>query len=191
MTSRINTRGYVNPQPPQYGEAWQVAMLAKLKPDEIYHEHRNQPRNKLIMSLRPGEILVIPELCLLARARGRKDARCTDLLVARDEIHDRKACILEASTGHRSDNKKQWSVMRERAFKMLASLSRGQNSRLNGLKNPDSYDYSERALEKMRSIANDRRYTNFKQRMEAVKKEGIEVPGRTWWYNKIVSVTKD
>jgi hypothetical protein len=182
MENSPHIRAYLNPQP-ALSEAEQKALVAPFQPAAIYTESRNEPREAFIGSLRNGNAALVPELFVLAKATGRKDGRFSDLMIAKDEIHDAGAFILEASTGHRSDNRAQWPKMRQRAKEMLGGAVKA------GKVGRQPHGYTPDELSAMRAIKDSRHFKNWPERLDAIILRGIKPPGRTWFYDKLPSFT--
>lgn len=182
MVKTIHIRAYINPQP-ALSEAEQKALVSRYEPDATYTESRGEPREAWIASLREGNAALVAELFVLAKATGRKDARFRDLMIARDEIDDAEAFILEASTGHRSDDKAQWKLMRERAEEMLGGAVKA------GKVGRQPHGYTPDELAAMRAIKDSRAFGNWKAREDAIILRGIKAPGRTWFYEKLPTLT--
>lgn len=176
-------RIYINPQPAM-SELAQREAVAAYK-GEIYVESRRESRSDLIGSLRKSSIVVVPDLFILAKAEGRKDRRLADLLEAKDEIHSAGAYILEASSETRSNDRGQWSKMRERAKAMLGGAVKA------GRVGKQPLEYTDDEMRTMREIADLKRYKNWASRVAAIKRKKIKPPGRTWFYTYVVSALTD
>lgn len=174
-------RAYINPQP-GFSEAEQKMALAALRIRALYVQtRRGEDRTKWIESLRRTSVAVVAELYVLARATGRKDKRVADLLLAKDDVHAAGSYILEASTGLRSNVHRQWKEMLKRAETMLAkAVKRGKRGRR-------KYDYTDGEMTTMRAIADSKRLRNWNERKAELARVGIKPPGRTWFYNFVVS----
>ena len=182
MENSPHIRAYLNPQP-ALSEAAQKALVAPFQPSAVYIESRNEPREAFINSLRDGNAALVPELFVLAKATGRKDGRLSDLLTAKDDIHAAGAFILEASTGHRSDNRAQWLKMLHRAKEMLSGAVKS------GKVGRQPHGYSPDELTAMRAIKDSRHFKNWNEREDAIILRGIKAPGRTWFYDKLPAFT--
>lgn len=182
MLKNTHIRAYLNPQP-ALPEAEQKALIASFSPSAVYTESRNEPREAFITSLRDGNAALVPELFVLAKATGRKDGRLSDLLTAKDEIHEAGAFILEASTGDRSDDRAQWARMRQRAKEMLGGAVKA------GKVGRQPHGYSPDELMAMRAIKDSRHFKNWPERLDAIILRGIKPPGRTWFYDKLPALT--
>jgi hypothetical protein len=178
-------RAYINPTP-SLSETLQRAQISPLGTiAEWYVESRTVTRADFIKHLRPGDLAVVAYTACLAADRGRKDDRRCDLMDARGDIHAKGAVLLEAATGHRSD--KDWVKMKADALPTLGRMAQGSRSALNGRQGKPPLPYTNAERKTMMRIADSRRYKNWNQRAAAIKAEGIKVPGRTWFYNHIVS----
>lgn len=191
MSPKTDIRGFNSPQPPRFGEAMQNELLAKIGAKTIYTRKRVEDRDHFVRSLRPTSAAGVAEAALLAEPTGRADTRRASFLLAKDQIHERGSYILEAATGHCSNNPKQWKLMRARAFDLLGSLAKASKSADNGRKGKPPLEYSPDEFKTMKAIAESRRYKNWNQRKARIKAEGIKPPGRTWFYNNIVSAQSD
>ena len=161
-------------------EAQQKALVAPLTPSEVYTEGRHgKTRQDWIDSLRDGNGALVPELFTLAKVQGGKDKRYADLLTAKDAVHDRGAFLYEASSGHRSDDRKQWAAMRDRAYAMLDSAVR------QGKKGKPKLGFTDHELQVMQAIMESRHYQNWFDRKDAMEARGIKPPGRTWCLEKL------
>lgn len=174
----MDIRAYVNPQP-ALSEADQRRLVDPLEPAEIYVETRNETREDWIESLRHGSVALIPRLFILAKAIGRKDGRLSDLLLAKDEIHGAGSHILEADTGHRSNDRKQWNLMLARAKDDLSGAVK------KGKVGKQPFVYTEAELLAMQAVMESRKYRNWPERAAAIKAKGIKVPGRSWALSKL------
>ena len=173
MSTSPDYRAYLNPQP-ALSEAEQKALIAKYEPRSIYVESRKESREHWIESHRPTSIALVPELFVMAKAAGRKEARFADLLGAKDDLHERGVYIVEASTGHQSNDKKQWQIMRDRARDMLG------NAVKKGKVGKPALGYTDAELWAMYAVMQDRVHKNWPDRREAIRARGIKPPGRTW-----------
>ena len=126
MDKKPDIRSFWNPVP-RLGEAAQKALLT----GEIYGPTQ---RGGMVNSVRPGSIVEVAELYVLANTDLRADARKNDLLKVIAEIEGKPhlGVILEASTGRRSDNPKQSREMLAQAFAQISSGGKGRKSALNG-----------------------------------------------------------
>lgn len=186
MPTGTRFRAYLNPQPSS-SEGQQRLAVGKFDPTATYVQSRGEDRADLIQSLRKGDAALVSDLFVLAKAVGRTDRRFSDMLEAKDEIHGRGAYIVEASTGHRSDDRKQWPAMRDRARKMFGAAvkkGRGQGKR-------QGYEYTAIEIERMKAIATNKRLKNWPEREAAMKRQGIKAPKRSWFYQHIVSKLDD
>ena len=174
MSTEPHYRAYLNPQA-ALSEAAQKALVEKYNPAETYVEGRSGGRKEWIDSLREGNFALLPELFVLAKATGGKDKRYADLLIAADCVRERGAVIVEASSWHRMDDKKQRTAMWDRAYAMLDSAVRL------GKSGKPPLGFTERELEVMQAIMTSRHYGNWETRQAAMEARGIKkAPGRTW-----------
>jgi hypothetical protein len=179
-------RAYVNPVP-SLPETMQRAAITTncVKVSEWYVESRTVTREDFVKHLRPGDIAIVAYAACLAANKGKKADRFADMIDGRGEIHAKGAVLLEATTGLRSD--KDWRKMKPAALPMLGRMAQGSRSALNGRQGKPPLPYTNAERKTMMRIADSRRYKNWNQRAAAIKAEGIKVPGRTWFYNHIVS----
>lgn len=176
-------RAYINPVPPM-SESAQRAVIAKAgKIAEWYVESKSVSRDDFIKHLRAGNVAVVAHAAYLAQLKGRKNHRFADMVDARGEIHARGAILLEAATGLRSD--KDWPKMRAAAQPMLAKLSQGHRSAVNGVRGATGHGYTDKELDTMQWIMVSREYRNWDERQIAMRAKGIKAPGRTWCLNKL------
>jgi hypothetical protein len=178
-------RAYVNPVPSMAETAQREKIIQWGLVAEWYVESRNVTRADFIKHLRPGDIAVVAYTACLAANKGRKDDRRCDMMDARGDIHAKGAVLLEAATGHYSD--KDWLKMKRDALPMLGRMAQGARSAINGRQGKPPLPYTNAERKTMMRIAESRRYKNWNQRAAAIKADGIKVPGRTWFYNHIVS----
>ena len=121
MSETPHIRAYINPQPAM-SESEQRKLIERYEPAEIYVETRTgEHREAWIESLRSGDTALVPELFVLAKAQGRKDARFADMLRAERAIADQRAVLMEASSGQHAPDKRQWAKMRDRAQGQLGN----------------------------------------------------------------------
>ena len=126
MDKKPDIRSFWNPVP-RLGEAAQKSVLT----GELYGPTQ---RDALIRSVRPGSVVEVAELYLLAKADLRADARRNDLLKTMAAIEGKPhfGIVVEASTGRRSDNPKQSREMLAHAFKQISTGGKGRHSAVNG-----------------------------------------------------------
>ena len=126
MSEKQDIRSFWNPNP-RLGEAAQKEHLT----GTLYGPTE---RKDLIRSMRVGSIVEVVELYLLAGANLKAGARKKDLIAVIAEIQDKPkfGIILEASTGRRSDNPKEWREMLAQAFEQIARSGKVRKSALNG-----------------------------------------------------------
>lgn len=117
--------GFVRPLPPRYTEAAQRAAMQQHGIDRIIQEGGRkafQTREELIRLARPGDVIAVHHLHLLAdptRKRKRGGTRA-DLWKAIDEIEARGCILWELYTGLRSDTKEGRDRMTREAVDTLA-----------------------------------------------------------------------
>ncbi len=183
MSTSLHFRAYINPQA-ALSEAQQKTLVAPLAPSETYTEGRHgSSRQTWIDSLRNRNAALVPELFVLAKVEGGKDKRYADLLLAKDAVHDRGAFLYEASSGHRSDDRKQWAIMRDRAYAMLGGAI------LSGKRGKPPLGFTDREIEIMQAIMESRNYSNWFERKDAMEARGIKPPGRTWCLEKLPALS--
>ena len=184
MSKTPHFRAYLNPQP-ALSEAEQRAIVDKYELAECYVQPRNgEDRAGWIESLRVGDIALVPELFVLAKAIGRKDSRFSDLLKAEHAIRDHGAVLMEASSGHSAGDKRHWPAARDRAQDMLGSAVK------KGKVGKQPLGYTTHELETIWGIINSKNFHNWPERAGAIVARGIKLPGRTWCYSvlpKLVS----
>lgn len=191
MSTEQHFRAYINPQAAM-SEAEQKTLVEKFAPAEIYIERRHKKapkeapmRQAWLDSLRKGESALVPDFFTAARLVRGKDKRYSDLLTVKDQIHDLGAIIVEAATGNKSNDRKQWAAMRDRAYAMLDGASRL------GKKGKASLGFTNRELEIMQAIMESRNYRNWPERRAAMEARGIQAPGRTWCLEKLPKRAKN
>ena len=177
-------RAYVNPVP-SLPEKEQTDLIAHLAPNGWYIESRRVTRADFIKSLRPGDIAVVAYTACLAADKGKKTTRFADMVDARGDVHAKGAILFDA--GNDLWSNRDWPKMKAAALPMLGRMAQGSRSALNGRRGKLPLPYTNAERKTMTRIAESRRYRNWNQRRAAIKAEGIEVPGRTWFYNHIVS----
>ncbi len=183
MSNTPHFRAYINPQP-ALSESEQRTLVEKYQLAESYVQTRvGGDREAWITSLREGNIALVPELFVLAKAIGRKDSRFADLLKAERLIQDRGAVLMEASSGHSSSDKRHWPAMRDRAHEMLG------NAVKKGKVGKQPLGYTDQELESIRGIIDSKNFKNWTERAGAIVARGIKLPGRTWCYNTLPKLT--
>lgn len=184
-----DSRAYINPAG-SMTETLQRAEISRCYGTvaEWYVESRSVKRADFFKHLRPGSIAVVAWTANLAQPRGRKMDRVADLMDARGEVHAKGAILVEASTGLRSD--RDWPKMKAAAIPMLGRLAQGARSALNGTKGKPALAYTNAEIKTLLRIAESRRYKNWDQRKVGIKAEGIVVPGRTWFNEKLAVVAR-
>jgi|GEM_PF-5525648 len=190
MSTSSDYRAYLNPQgalseseQKALVEAWAAKNGVKI--GQWYVESRKETREAWIGSLRGTSIAVVPMAFVIAKATGRKDTRYADFLCAAHEISREGNYFIDASTGRRSDSKKDWPLMREDAKQMLGrAVKAGKDGR-------PAYEYTPEEWKDLFAIADSKRLKNWPERRAAIKRRGLKVPGRTWFYNNVVSKLSD
>ncbi len=183
MLEKTEFRAYINPVP-SMSEAAQRAIIAKVGTiSEWYVESKTLSRDDFIKHLRQGNMAVVASAAYLAQLKGRKNHRYADMVDARGEIHARGAILLEAATGLRSD--RDWPKMKAAAQPILAKLSQGGRSAVNGARGAIGHGYTDKELDTMQFIMVSREYRNWDERQIAMRARGIKAPGRTWCLNRL------
>ena len=174
MSEKPDIRSLCNPNP-RLGEAAQIALLT----GEIYYF---KDRKELIKSVRRGSVVEVVEAYLLATGSGRSDSRKRDWMKAVDEIEDKGGIVLEASTGRRSDNRKEWRAAQAQAFEQIASSGRGRKSARNGALSKGAPGWN--PMPEQRHVAEiewfSRKHKTDHERMAAIQEKlGKHAPSRT------------
>ena len=156
---------------------------------EWYVESRRITRSDFITHLRPGDVAVVAWTANLAHTKGGKMDRVADLMDARGDIHAKGCILLEASTGLRSD--KDWPAMKAAAIPMLGRLAQGARSATNGRKGKPPLPYTNAEIKTLLRIGESVRYKNWNQRKAAIERDGLSVPGRTWFTEKLPAIARE
>lgn len=182
----MTRRAYINPLP-GYGEAAQRAdILAKFdKIDEWYVESKRTTRADFIQHLRAGDEAIVAKIGCLARGTGRIDVRMADLLEARGDIHA-KGCVVIDADGLRSNS--GWLAVKEVARQWIGKRAQGSKSALNG--SSRKYSLTDAEVKTVIRICDSKRYTNDRQRLTALKKEGIKI-GRTYMVTDVPRIARE
>lgn len=117
--------GFVRPLPPRYTEAAQRAAMQQHGIDRIIQEGGRksfQTREELIRITRPGDVIAVQHLHLLAdpTRKGKRGGTRADLWKVIDEIEERGGILWELYTGLRSDTKQGRDTMTREAVDTLA-----------------------------------------------------------------------
>lgn len=100
MAHKQRIRSYCNPFPPRFSAAVQLARLA----GELYTEDKKgKIIDALIRAIRPGDVVEVVELFLLAPVKASTAKRRRVLVERIEAIKARGGSICEVSTGDRSD----------------------------------------------------------------------------------------
>ena len=179
-------RAYINPLP-GYPEAAQRAdIVAKFgEPDEWYVESRTVGRADFIKHLRAGDEAIIAKIGCLAKPVGRIDVRMADLLEARGDVHARGCAITDAEGANSATD---WLKVKATARDFLRRLTQGAKSKANG--SARKYNLTNAQVRRVLEVCDSKRYTNDKQRLTALKKEGIEI-GRTFMVTTIPIIARE
>ena len=178
MTRADDIRSWCHPIKPSFGEAAQRDRLT----GEIYlFDRRRDQRKAMIQSIRPGSVIEVVELFLLAKPDGGTAARRRDLVAAVDKIEAAGGRIRELSTGDETPGAK--SRMLLRAYEMLGRAGRSLRSAVNGAKSSGRprKDFTPEQMAAMEQIWHSRRYSTRKDAFAAIEALGFKVR-RGWLY---------
>jgi hypothetical protein len=179
MAKTVHRRAYINPLP-GYGEAAQRADILKSGPiDEWYVESNKTKRHDFIRHLREGDHALVAHFGCLAKATGRIDARISDLLEARGDIHAKGCAIFDAGG--------VW-VNSKAAIASARTFLLAQRSIKNG--SARQHRLTDAQVRRVLEIRDSKRYTNDPQRLTALRKEGIEI-GRTYMVTMVPIITRE
>ena len=175
-------RAYINPLPGYPEAAQRILIGEKIGPvGEVYVESVKFKRANFIDSLRDGDEAVVAHMGCLAMAHGKIDARIADLAEARGDIHA-KGCVIIDAEGQRSD--RDWAQVKKtvRAFLLVERNVRNGSAR--------KYNLTDAQVRRVLEVCNMKRYTNDRQRLTALKKEGIDI-GRTFMVTTVPQMARD
>lgn len=178
----IGRRAYINPLPGYPEAAQRAAILAKFeKIDEWYIESNRTTRTDFIKHLRSGDEAVVAKMACLAMARGKIDARLADLADARGDIHA-KGCLIVDTEGLRSD--KGWPTAKIAARQFMLHERNIKNG------SAKKYNLTDAQIKTIIRVCESKRYTNDRQRLTVLKKEGIKI-GRTYMLERIPQIARE
>ena len=184
-------RGVIQPLP-SLTEPEQRAALKPFDCTELYILGRDATHEDLLRQQRKGRVIVVQWTGLLARQRGTKDSRIISLLEFVDELRAKGGFIIEAATGKRSDRPADWRAMRAKAEEMLGRIAQGAKSAENARRGRVGFGHSDQDLQHMLRVMDSRRYQNDKQRINAIRKLGVEpVPRRTWLNTRLKLIARE
>lgn len=176
-------RTYVNPKPgkpPKFTADWQREVMPT---GPNVTEYLETPKLKtfdgLLGSIRPGSVVVVRRLFLLAPWAGSPTIRKRTMAKRVDAIKARGGTILEAETGRRSDS----GVCAQMIADGIADIASGGRRNVTGKMGRPSIGYTEDQLDAMERIWHSRRYPTTKAAWEAISASGIRVT-RSWLYNR-------
>ncbi len=177
---------------PSLPEHEQRALLKGLPLAEIYVLGRDCSHEDIIRQQRKGRALAVPWAAVLARQRGRKDARYASLLQFVDDIRHKGGHILETATGLKTNKAAEWWAMRKKAEEMLGRIAQGAKSAANARRGRVGYGHDDKAILAMLRVMDSRRYTNDRSRIEAIRKLGVvPVPRRTWLNTRLPLIARE
>jgi len=187
----VEYRGVIQPLP-NLPEPEQRAALKGFKLGELYVLGRDCTQDDIIAQQRGNRVVVAPWAAVLARQKGKKDARFSSLLAFVVELHAKGGHIIEAATGLRSNKPADWRKMREEAERMLGRIAQGARSATNARRGSIGYEHTDQDIQAMLRIMDSRRYPNDRTRMDAIKRIGVRpVPRRTWLLTKLKLIARD
>lgn len=191
MAGKTIYRGVVNAVP-GIPEKDQRELIAKYEPDEIYVLNKEAVQDDLIFQMRPPKAIVVSDVALLAVQKGTKADRCESLLWFKRAIHKKGGFLVDARTGLRSDNPKDWVEMRKIAAPMLGRIAKGTRSAANAKRGADPYVHTDKHIMTMLRIMESKRYTNDEMRIEAIRAHGVKpVPKRTWLLTRLHVIARE
>lgn len=187
----VDYRGVIQPLL-SLPEHEQLEILKPLKLGEVYILGRNCSHEDVVRQQRNGRAIATPWAAVLARQRGRKDARYASLLDFKEEIHAKGGYIFEVTTGKRSDRPAEWRSMRVEAELMLGRIAQGAKSANNGRRGSVGYGHSDGDIQTMLRVMDSRKYRNDRSRIVAIRKLGVcPVPKRTWLNTKLKLIARE
>lgn len=177
----MDIRSYVNPHPPRFSAA---AQLARLTGERYIEDRRGKQIDGLIQSVRKGSIVEVLELFLLAPVKGHTRTRRRILTERIEAIKAKGAVIREVATGYESGvGRLPWMLLR--AYEQIATSGRAQAKRPTSGRPPK--EYSPHELGVMEGVWQSRRYRNDDERLTAIEKRIGKKVGRAWLWHKFGS----
>lgn len=189
MTEKPEYRALIQPVR-NLSEAEQRKMLARFEPAEVYVCKVSNDFDNFVKQMRSPRVALVVSAGLLAEQRGTKATRVEEMVAMKVAIHKRGCSI--------TDNKdlnslKSWPAMKAGGEDVCRRLSQGAKSVLNGRKGsqPLADYYSDTDLRDLLRVRDSKKYKNWRQRKEAIKKLGIKpAPGRTWFLEKLELIAR-
>ena len=114
-------RSYLNPYPPRFTKEAQAKQLTGTRYTE---DKSGKIIDGMILDGRPGSIVEVVELFLLAPVKGRTKTRRAALVERLDRIEERGGVVRELSTGHETGRKQRAMLLR--AYEMISRSGKGQ-----------------------------------------------------------------
>ncbi len=172
MSNQADIRSYNNPWPPRFSKE---AQAAKLTGTPYVEDKSGEIIDALIRSLRPGGIVEVVELGLLAPVRGRPSKRREALAERVERIRDRKARIREVATGDQSDERGKSAKMLLRGYDFIANSGRGAAGKSKSGRPAHRERYAGEQWKSMGHIWDSRKYDTADKAMAAIHALGIKV----------------
>jgi hypothetical protein len=171
-------------------EAEQRKLLARFEPAEVYVCKVAADFENFVKQMRPPRIALVVSAGLLAEQKGRKSNRVDEMVAVKVAIHKRGCSI----TDNKSRNSlKSWVSMAAEGDDVCRRLAQGAKSVLNGRKGsqPLSDFYSDTDLRDLLRVLESKKYRNWRERKEAIKRLAIKpMPGRTWCLEKLPLIAR-
>lgn len=160
MTDAEDIRSYCNPHP-RLGEAAQRERLT----GEVYVEDRKgRAIEALIASVRPGSVVEVIEMGLLAPIRATPAVRRAAVAKRVKQIADKGGLIRELATGHECRDQLPAMMMRAADFIRTAGRPTKKHTR----RGKPRIEFTSEEMETISAIWFDRRHKNDAQRMAEI-----------------------
>lgn len=179
-------RTYINPKPgkpPKFTADWQREMMPR---GPNVTEYLETPKLKtfdgLLGSIRPGSIVVVRRLFLLAPWAGSPTIRKRTMARRVDEIEVRGGVVLEAETKRRSDQGERAQMVAD-GVADIANAGRANSKGKRG--NP--IELTPEQLTSARLFWRSRDHKNDKERLAAIEAAIGRKVSRTWCWQKFGS----
>lgn len=172
MSNKEDVRSYVNPYPPRFSEAAQIAVLT----GTIYKEDKSGAIfESLKRSIREGSLVEVADAFLLAPVRGRPSKRREALVARFDAVEDKGGIVWCRATGYRSNNRKQLRQMIMRANDMIARSGQGAPGKSKSGRPSHRDKYTDAQWKAMGHIWDSRKYDTGDKALAAIHALGIKV----------------
>lgn len=177
MSEKPDIRSYCNPLKPSHGAAGQIERLTGV----LYTEDKTgKVWEKLRQSIRPGSMVEVVHLFLLAPTKGSVRKRADEMLKRIAQVRRRGGIVIEEATGRRSDQPGKWDAALVEARERLGRSGKGapgrsRSGRPNKIEDP--------ALrEKAENMWRSRRYKTRDEAVAAISEMLGRAINRSWCY---------